>query len=181
MRLLRCLAVLLVFQGHPATAGIEPDDAAEILNYLLDMQSAAHRRIDVQGESVYDTLKAYQAWQALYVKYAQLDVDPAGFREDDLRIYLLIGMVARLKLDAAISEAFTSDLMGIYENHPELTLGILKQLPFLIPSTCRYLNAYFGFEDRNSDRKPQFLKENAERIERALAPADAQRCLGYFD
>ncbi|HRD64802.1 MAG TPA: hypothetical protein PKY50_01475 [Candidatus Competibacter sp.] len=88
--------------------------------------------------------------------------------------------MAREKLDAATTEAFAGDLVPLYEKHEEPVLAVLRDLPFLVPSTCRYLSRYFGFEDRNREKKPAFLATHADRIERALAPEDGKHCLEHF-
>lgn len=81
-----------------------------------------------------------QEWAALYEKYAQRNRDGARFSQDSLRVYLFLGWIAQVKLDAATMEAFAGDLVPLYERNEESILHVLKELPFLIPSTCRYLS-----------------------------------------
>ena len=75
--------------------------------------SAAHQTRNERGEPVFNPLRAYQEWAALYEKYAQRDRGDAQFSEEDLRVYLLLGWVAREKLDAGTMEAFASDMMTL--------------------------------------------------------------------
>lgn len=173
---LLCLSLL----APVAPAGVAPNDAASILDTLLDLENPAYRSINERGQSTYNALRAYQDWAALYEKYAQRDRDNTQFSQDHLRVYLFLGWVAQEKLDAATTEAFAGDLVPLYEKHEESVLAVLRDLPFLVSSTCRYLNRYFGFEDRNREKKPAFLSARANRIKRALAPEDAERCLAYF-
>jgi hypothetical protein len=170
-----CLSLL----APAAPAGIAPNDAALILDTLLDMENPTYRSTNERGESTYNALQAYQDWAALYWKYAQQDQN-TPFREDFLRIYLFLGQVAQEKLDAATTEAFTSDLMPLYEKHGDSVLRVLRDLPFLVPSTCRYLSRYFGFEDKNHEKRPAFLAAHADEIKHALAPEDAKRCMDPF-
>ena len=171
---------LLLLLSPSSPAGIAPNDAALILDTLLDLNSAAHQTPDERGEPVLNPLRAYQEWAALYEKYAQRDREDAQFSEEDLRIYLLLGWVAREKLDAGTMEAFASDMMILYEKHGDRMLRVLRDAPFLVPSTCRYLSRHFGFEDKNREKKPGFLATNTEKIKNALAAEDAKRCLELF-
>ena len=160
----------------PARAGVDPTDAAEIIDTLLELDHPRFRSGNDQRRG-YDALAAYKSWNALYEKYAQLRQENEAFREDYLRVYLLLGRIALETTDAATMESFDTDLMSIYERHGEQVLQALKDLPFLIPSTCRYLSRYFGFEGRNRREKPGFLSSNEASIRRILAPDDATRCL----
>ncbi|HCK82356.1 MAG TPA: hypothetical protein PK880_06980 [Candidatus Competibacter sp.] len=172
-----CLSLL----SSVALAGVTQNDAALILDTLLDLENPAHRSTNEQGKPVYDALRAYQDWAALYQKYAQRDRDSAQFSQDSLRVYLLLGWIAQAKLDAATMEAFAGDLVPLYERNEESVLGVLKDLPFLISSTCRYLDRHFGFEDKNRDKKPVFLAAHADRIKQVLTPKDAESCIRYFE
>ncbi|MGD8592668.1 MAG: hypothetical protein PVF82_07535 [Gammaproteobacteria bacterium] len=51
----------------------------------------------------------------------------------------------------------------------------------LIPSTCHYLNRYFGFEEKNLEKKPAFLQKHVPIIKATLHETKAQSCLGYFE
>ena len=132
------------------------------------------------GTRSYNELKEYKSWGALYDIYAQLSVKDSEFSDDKLRVYLLIGMVAKARTQAATMEAFDSDLMVVYEKHEQAVLSVLNDLPYLIPSTCDYLNRYFGFEDKNLEKKPGFLKKHTDTTNSALHEKNAQTCLMYF-
>jgi len=175
-----CVFTAILGCAAPLQAGIAPADAAEIIDTLLDLEQPKFHHRDAQGRDGYDALGAYKSWGALYEKYAQLRHEAGVFQAGYLRVYLLLGRIALEKTDAATMEAFDTDLMTIYQLHREPVLQALKELPFLIPSTCRYLNRYFGFEGRNREAKPKFLLANEAVIRRALAPADAELCLSFF-
>jgi hypothetical protein len=128
-------------------------------------------------DGVYDGLTAYKAWGDLYER--TLNQARTGSVKDDssLRRFLFLGFIAGARTQAATSEAFTSDLMSLYRQRPEQILIVLRDLPFLVPTTCHYLGAYFGFEDREPEGKPGFLKENRERIQSLLHKSEAAMCL----
>lgn len=158
---------------RPASAGVDPADAAEILDNLLRLPQPAYVTADGQGQ---DELKSYQGWSALYGRYFQRasadEVTPT-----DLKVFLLLGKIAGESTDAAMMQSFTVDLMAVYEKHRQPMLGVLKELSFLIPSTCHYLGRYFGFEDKHVDDKPAFLQANRSVMEKALPGANAAACL----
>jgi len=181
MRLLRIAFLSSLLTLSPLVlGGIPPGDAALIVDTLLDLKSAARQTSDTGRPAADNPLRAYQEWSALYEKYAQRDSGGARFSEDRLRVYLLLGWVALEKLDAGTMEAFASDLLTLYEQHPDPVLRALRDAPFLVPSTCRYLNRHFGFEDKNRDKKPAFLAAHTDRIKSALPAEDAERCLEQF-
>lgn len=59
-------------------------------------------------------------------------------------------------------------------------LRVLRELPFLVPSTCHYLGRYFGHEGRTVDGKARFWEENQPVLDRALGPDEAARCFDSF-
>ena len=163
-----------------AYSDVESQDSAEIVNSLLDLPNSRFYATQKDGSQQYNELKEYKSWGALYDKYAQLSVKPEDFNEEKLKVYLLIGMVAKLRTQAATMEAFNTDLMHIYEKHEQSVLTILNDLPYLIPSTCHYLNRYFGFEDKNLEKKPAFMEKHAPTIKATLHDKKAQSCLEFF-
>jgi hypothetical protein len=170
----------LLALSPPLPGGIPPGDAALIVDTLLDLKSVAGHPSDAGSRAADNPLRAYQAWSALYEKYAQRDLEGDHFSEGRLRIYLLLGWVALEKLDAGTMEAFASDVLPLYEKRPDQVLRALRDAPFLVPSTCRYLNRHFGFEDKKRDIKQYFISANSDKIKNALAAEDAERCLRQF-
>jgi hypothetical protein len=164
-----------------AYSDVEPQDAAEIVNSLLDLPNSRFYFEQKDGTKSYNELKEYKSWGALYDKYAQLSVKSEDFSEEKLKVYLLLGMVAKLRIQAATMEALNSDLMQLYEKHEKSVLTVLNELPYLIPSTCHYLNRYFGFEDKNLEKKPAFLQKHVPIIKATLHETKAQSCLGFFE
>ena len=92
-----------------------------------------------------------------------------------------MGFVARENRDAAISEAFSSDFIAVYNANKGDVLDILVELKFLIPSSCYYLNNHFGFEDKNSDKKQPFLDKNKSFIIKKLGDDSSKTCLEIFN
>lgn len=124
----------------------------------------------------YDALGELKSWEALYARTLARARTEAGRSDESLRRFLMLGFVARARADAAMSESATTDLMPLYLSRRNEVLRILLELPFLAPSTCYYLGAFFGFEDQSAADKEPFLEENRPVIERSLGPQEASIC-----
>ena len=170
-------AVLALLAGlacacSPSSPARTPSDDELLVSRLLALENPAFER---EGE--YDAFAEYQAWEALYVRSFERARDPKGADEAAVKRFLLVGAIARDRLDAGTTEAFTPDLMQVYETRPDAVLEALRDVPFLVSPTCHSLGAFFGFEDRHVGGKPAFLEAERERIRSGL-PADlAEECL----
>jgi hypothetical protein len=74
-----------------------------------------------------------------------------------------------------------SDVEPIYESHEPQFLRTLQELPFLVPSSCYYLNRYFGFEDKNLEKKPAFLEKHVPVMQTFLRSDNLKECLSQFE
>lgn len=163
----------LLAAGCATTAKAPGSDEGLLVNKLLDLPDPAFA-----APGAYDALGELKAWHALYG--ARL-AGAAGERADaELRRYLLVGFVGWARADAGITQAATSDLMSLYQRRRDDVLRVLGELPFLAPSTCYYLGAYFGFEDRNREGKDRFWDDNRAGLGRALGPFGLARCSEAF-
>lgn len=151
------------------TQAIDARDAQEILSVLLDIPLQQY-----QG----DPLKASQGWGALYNKYLRDAQTPGKYNA--LKVYLMLGYIARLKQQASSAEAFNTDVYPLYAKQQDALLATLKQNPYLIDSTCHYLGNYFGAESEHREEKPKFLAFQGRVIEQALGKEGARECLGQI-
>ena len=164
----------LLAAGCATTVKAQVSDEALVVNKLLDLPDPAFA-----APGAYDALGELRAWEALYG--ARLAGATGETRADaELRRYLLVGFVAWARTDAGIKQAATSDLMPLYERRRDDVLRVLGELPFLAPSTCYYLGAYFGFEDRNREGKDRFWEDNRAGLDRALGPSGLAGCGDAF-
>lgn len=165
-------AVTIGLSGCSQAALAQPSDSELLVHRLLGLE---HPAFFQDGE--YKALAAYRAWTELYNRTLQRAADSTAADNRHLKTFLFIGFIARARLDAGTSEAFTADLMPLYGERRDDVLSVLRESPFLIESTCHYLGAFFGFEDRNREGKPAFLEANRGLIERAFPPDPAHTCL----
>ncbi len=82
---------------------------------------------------------------------------------------------------AAFQEYLATDLMPIYIKNSDAFLRILNELPFLIQSNCNRLDAFFGFEGKNLDKKSNFIKQNFKLFKKYLNSGQYELCISSFN
>lgn len=173
--------IVLLSWVYPVWADEQERDSEILLNSLLHIKSEKYLKLSEDGEPFYNSLLEYKNWENLYVKYSNANNDNKNLSTNQIKKLLFMGFVAREKRDAAISQAFSSDFVGIYNANKSDVLDVLAKLNFLIPSSCYYLNNHFGFEDKNSDKEQPFLKENKSLIIKKLGDEGSKTCLAFFE
>jgi hypothetical protein len=161
------LAVCCRDSGKVAEINKPGDDPRFFVNAMLDIQDPQFSSKDSSGVERYDELKVQQKWGDMYFKYRKL---AEASDETGLKYFLFIGFLAYTQKNAELSESYSSDLLPLYEKDPGSFLETLKMLPYLIPSSSYFLNNYFGFEDKNAEKKPEFLKVNTPLVNDILGP-----------
>jgi hypothetical protein len=173
--------ILICLCFSSSTPAVENEhDAKLIINRLLHIDNEKYKTKNEDGKYFYNSLLEHKDWERLYIKFSQLDIEDKKFTETEIKYLLFIGFVAKTNLDAAISESLSSDLVPIFNKNKIVILKVLSDLNFLIPSTCHYLNSYFGFEGKNTDIKMPFIKENKATILKLLGKDEGERCMSYF-
>ena len=150
-----------------------------IINMLLHIDDDKYNTKDEDGP-YYDSLAEYKDWENAYIKYSKYEKSNKKLTKTEIKYLLFIGFVAKTNLDAAMSDSLSSDLIPLYNSNKELLLSTLADLNFLVPSTCYYLNNYFGFEDRNAEKKAPFIKQNKESIMKSLGETEGNKCMAFF-
>ncbi|GJL49587.1 MAG: hypothetical protein NPIRA01_08140 [Nitrospirales bacterium] len=172
---MKCIVIFLVTVNLLASSALADnfhDDSAFLIRTLLNIENSA-----LMENGQYNGLKEYKAWGALYERYHESAQSKSDLHSEGLKVFLFIGYVAHARLQAATSESFTSDLMPIYLTRQDSLWEILRENPFLVPSTCHYLGAFFGFEERHVEGKPAFLSETRPIIKQALPHKEAELCI----
>ena len=175
------MMMLMLALSIQVQANESKDDAALMLNRLLHIDSHQYYVKDSDGKHRYDSLSEFKDWEKIYLKYSQSDNRHGTIPEVRLKYLLFVGFIAYSNNDAAISEALSGDLLTVYNANRTRMLKILADLNFLVPSTCYYLNNYFGFEGKNADKKSGFMTKNRPIIKKVLEPKTAKLCLRYFE
>ncbi len=178
------LAAAISLTGCHGDSGKEPEvnrtsgDAQFFVNAMLDIKDPQFLSTDSEGVESIDELKVQEKWGDLYNKYKN-SADAGD--ETGYKYFLFIGFLAYSQHNAELMEAYSSDLMPIYEKDAGKFLETLNELPFLIQSSGYYLDNYFGFEDKNAEKKPEFLKNNKPLINDILGPENGILFLDSFD
>jgi len=182
MNLIKLLLILLSLNACSAIAAASNEqDAKLILDRLLHIDNEKYNTKNASGQFFYNSLLEYKDWERTYIKYSRMNKTNKKFTEHEIKNLLFIGFVSKVNSDAAISESLSSDLMPIFNDNKTLILNVIAELNFLIPSTCYYLNNYFGFEGKNKENKIPFIKTNKEIIIEHLGKNEGERCLVEFE
>jgi hypothetical protein len=143
-----------------------------LLSVLLDSDWMKEERA-VDSES----LESFKELESIYLNI----VDPLRLNntnnKDDLKLALFFAYYSDVKNNAAFQEYLAEDLMPIYENNTESFLTVLSELPFLVPSNCERLGAFFGHEGKHLDERDSFIEKNTDVINRYLPPDLSKACL----
>ena len=151
------------------------------LQVLLHIDNEKFLSKTNESKPFYDSLAQYKEWEALYIKYSKYNSNDKTLTDVEMKKLLFIGYISRLNSDAAISQAFSSDLVPIFNQNKSTILRIISDLRFLMPSTCYFLGKYFGFEDKNLEKKQPFLKMNSPLITKFLGEEAGEECLEFID
>ncbi len=181
MRLIKLSLFLLCLSiSSSITAASNAQDAELMLNRLLHIDNEKYNIKNENGQLFYNSLLEYKDWERLYIKYSKLNIKNKIFTENEIKNLLFIGFIARINSDAAISESLSSDLVPIFNKNKILILNVLSDLRFLIPSTCYYLNNYFGFEGKNIGKRTPFVNKNKKNIVKYLGEDNGKKCISFF-
>lgn len=173
------LSFILFFFALGSACAINPTaiDSDVMINRILHIDSEKFVSKTTDGEVFYDSLKEYKEWESLYIKYSKYDSEDKKLTEVELKKLLFIAYISKLNADAAISQSFSSDLVPIFNQNKSTVLKVISELKFLMPSTCHFLGNYFGFEDKNLEKKQDFLEVNGDLLIKALGESDGEICL----
>ncbi len=152
-------------------------DSDVMIDRLLHIDNEKFLFKTSEGGPFYNSLMEYREWESLYIKYSKYDSDDKTLTEVEMKKLLFIGYISRLNSDASISQSFSSDLVPIFNQNQSTILKVISDLKFLMPSTCYFLGNYFGFEDKNLEKKEGFLQINSPFIVKFLGEIDGEACL----
>ncbi|WP_444930770.1 hypothetical protein ACJJIF_03015 [Microbulbifer sp. SSSA002] len=171
------LALTFIMLSLPVLAS---PDVELMINRLLQIDSDKYYSETDSGEKYYDSLAEYKEWESLYIKLSKYNLKDKQLNQDEAKKLLFMGFIARANSDAAISEAFSSDLTVIFNANKNILIEVMSELSFVVPSTCYYLSEYFGFEGKNKKSKRQWIGENRALLENGLGSREYSECMVFF-
>lgn len=158
----------------------QQEDFYQLFSLLIKAPIAETTFTTADGTLKYDELKAFKLLDELYAKYAKPEVTDKRYSSHQLKVIAFFSHLADQHNNAALNEYLASDLLPIYKTNPGRFLSVLAELPYLVPSNCDRINAYFGFEGEHLNEKSEFLETHTPKIKKSLGPALAEVCLSKF-
>lgn len=156
------------------------DDFDILLSNLLNVNQHRHTYIDEQGNKQPNSLGRFKELERVYIKTIEPDLKSDKFSPKRLKTVMFFSFYAYEKKSAAFQEYLATDLMSIYTHNQITFMETLKELPFLIPSNCDRLNAFFGFEGKNNNKKQRFIEKNQTIFTKYLTNEQAKLCISKF-
>jgi len=151
-----------------------------LLSNLLSVNQHRHTYIDEQGNERPNLLGRFKELERVYIKNIEPDLNNNKFSPKRLKTVMFFSFYADEKESAAFQEYLATDLIPIYTHNQITFIEILKELPFLIPSNCDRLNAFFGFEGKNNNKKQSFIENNQKFFTKYLTNEQAKLCVSKF-
>lgn len=116
-------------------------------------------------------LAQYKAWENLYKKFSS----DGELNENEMKIYLFMVFIADEKTKVESQEEMAKGIEQKFVKQSSMMLAILKELPFLISSSCSALNNHFDLFS-NKEKKQSFLTKYKNVITQSLGKEHATTC-----
>ena len=163
------LIILFIFLNHLGVAvGDEiqfgPKEAYILVDRLLGLSP--------EPLSNEESLARYDQWADVYAKYSKKKL----LTMNEMKVYLLTVLIAEERVLIHTQEEICEELVPKFERQPEVFLAVLKDLPFLIPTACKYLKEHFLFTNQ-PDQRHQFAKKHRKIIVQHLGEEMGSECL----
>jgi len=152
-----------------------PDLYRLLLYNLLDLDQ---RELFEPGE--YSALAEMEARSELYLALRSKSTADSTEDRRHLKLFLLMGWIARAKNDFALVESFNTDFMALFEARPDDTLKVMAAEDFMLGDMCSYLAKFFFFEDRDPTGRVPWIDRHRVRMNSILGPERAQQCVDAF-
>lgn len=158
----------------------EVADYYAIFSSLLGINEDRFTYTDSEGRQQPDALKLFKQLEEIYMRNIEPQEEGAYSREQ-AKVIMFFAFYAKNRNSGALSEYLASDLHPIVAKNSVMFLELMGELPFLIPSVCDRLNAFFGFEGKHTAGKTDFVRNYSAQAEKYLAKDQAEICLAQFD
>jgi len=156
------------------------DEYSILLSSLLKIKDDKYTYFDEKGRKQPSPLKKFKELEKIYINYTNPDIVNNKFSNKRLKIIMFYSFYSYVNNSGAFLEALATDLMPIYIKNPDAFLKILNELPFLIESNCNRLNAFFGFEGKNFNKKSNFINLNTGLFKKYLNSKQYELCINHF-
>ncbi len=158
----------------------EKHDYHILLSSLLNVNEDNFTYLDENGMKQPDSLKLFKELERIYSRNIKPDLPNEQFSKEKLKVIMYFSFYAHENNSAAFQEYLAEDLMPIYLNNMDSFSAVMKELPFLIDSNCNRLNAYFGHEGKNEDKKNSFIANKIKLLSKNLTNDQYKKCVSNF-
>lgn len=158
----------------------EKDDIYALFSSLLSINENRLTYTDTKGNTHADQLALFQEMENIYAR----NITPqqnGTYNTEQVKVIMFFTFYAMNRNAAAFNEFLASDLQPIYAQNTPMFLSVMRELPFLIPSVCERLNAFFGFEGNEKPSKQGFITQAKIDFETYLTHAQINTCLAQFN
>tara|TARA_Y100000782_G_C10108271_1_gene233417 strand:- start:315 stop:845 length:531 start_codon:yes stop_codon:yes gene_type:complete len=159
----------------------EAYDYHTLLSSLLSVNENKYTYLDTNDENKPDSLKLFKELERIYSRNIEPDQPNGQTSEKRLKVIMYFSFYAQIKNSGAFQEYLAEDLMPIFLNNMDSFSATMKELPFLIDSNCNRLNAYFGHEGKNKEKKRYFVTHNVQALTQHLNEDQRAVCMSNFE
>jgi hypothetical protein len=159
----------------------EENDYHTLLSSLLSVNENKYTYLDANGENKPDSLKLFKELDRIYSRNIEPDQPNGKTNKKRLKVIMYFSFYAQVKNSGAFQEYLAEDLMPIFLNNMDSFSATMKELPFLIDSNCNRLNAYFGHEGKNEEKKHDFVNHNFKALTQHLNEDQRTVCMSNFE
>ena len=158
----------------------EVNELELITSSLLNENTSRYTYRNSNGELVFDELKEFKALETIYIKNFDMFKLNRTLTPSQLKTIMFFAFYSKERNSAAFQEYLAADLMPIFLENKKTFLKVLNSFPFLINSNCNRLNAFFGFEGENADKKMNFKQSNKALFSKVLNQGQFEQCWSSF-
>jgi hypothetical protein len=178
------IILLLLLTGCTTLSGSKPIDQEKedyfvILSSMLGINANRYTYTDKDGKEHSDQLRAFKELEEIYIRNIEPQID-GTFSPEQIKVAMFFSFYAKNRGSGAFSEYLASDLLPIYLDNKDSFLTSMSELPFIIPSVCDRMNAFFGFEGKNASKKESFIRDNLSKFKSQLTKEQVETCLAQF-
>lgn len=156
-----------VASADNANVPLSENEAYVLLDHLLGLSAvSSNKAVELQR---------YKQWANLHARLMR----ESKFNKDQMKIYLFALFIAEQRVKVDSLEEMAKEIVPIFTKQPEVMLAVLKEVPFLLPSTCNRIGTHFELFSSERD-KQKFLTSYEKMINDKLGKEHAVACLAQI-
>jgi len=126
---------------------LSPTETYILLDRLLSLSSSSN--------NIKNNLAKYNEWADIYIKFRSKKL----LSRNEMKVYLLIVFISENRMLTQTQEDISFEILSKFEKQPTLFLNVLKELPFLISTSCNAIKEHFIIAGKDEHKKKQFINK----------------------